>query len=201
MFFRRPGEDSSSTSEASSEHTEDEETSAPLQDSVLSRFQNLESTASEQPTDRQRPPRLDIRQSSTQNVRDLILHALLEEKAIRQVAEQLGKDESDPDVQKLGREVYQELARQISNNVDDTYAGEDMRNHRATAQDGISRLMQSNLNRLAAVPEGMASPALIARPPKGSKIEFLQQPQDMVRTAVWSSQAYTRLESRGCICA
>jgi hypothetical protein len=67
MFFRKPGEDSSSTSEASSEHTEDEETSAPLQDSVLSRFQNLESTASEQPTDRQRPPRLDIRQSSTQN--------------------------------------------------------------------------------------------------------------------------------------
>jgi translation initiation factor 2-alpha kinase 3 len=175
-MFRKPGEDTSSSSETSYEQTENEETSASHQDSVLSRIQTLESAASAPSSVRQRPSQLEIRQNSTQNVRDLMLHALLEEKAIRQAAQQLGKDISDPEVQRIGREAYQELARQISSNVDDTYATEDMRNHRATAQEGITKLTRSNLSRLAMVPEGSVSQALVARPVNGPVVELLQQP-------------------------
>jgi translation initiation factor 2-alpha kinase 3 len=167
-MFRRPSEESSdessSSSEGSDEHTENEETSMSHQDSVLSRIHTLESAGSAPSNKRPTPPRFEMRQNSTQNVRDLMLHALLEEKAIGEAAQKLGKDKSDPDVQRVGREAYQELARQIANNVDDMYAGEDMRGHRATAQDGISKLTRNNLSRLASVPEGDGlSQALIGR--------------------------------------
>jgi translation initiation factor 2-alpha kinase 3 len=176
-MFRRPGEESSSSSEASYENTEDDETSASHQDSVLSRIQTLDSAASTQSGQRPVPPRLEMRQNSTQNVRDLMLHALLEEKAIAAAAQRLGKDISDPEVQKMGHEAYQEIARQISNNVDDTYAGEEMRNHRATAQEGITKLTRNNLSRLTAVPEGAAlSQALVARPLNALSTELPQQP-------------------------
>jgi translation initiation factor 2-alpha kinase 3 len=176
-MFRRPGEESSSSSEGSDEHTEDEEISASHQDSVLSRIQTLESADSAPSSKRPTPPRFEMRQNSTQNVRDLMLHALLEEKAIGEAAQKLGKDKSDPDVQRVGREAYQELARQIANNVDDMYAGEDMRNHRATAQEGISKLTRNNLSRLAAVPEGDAlSQALVGRPLNGLSMQIPQQP-------------------------
>jgi translation initiation factor 2-alpha kinase 3 len=176
-MFRRPGEDSSSSSEASDENTEEEETSASHQDSVLSRIQTLDSAASTQSGKRPTPPHLEMRQNSTQNVRDLMLHALLEEKAIGAAAQKLGKDVSDPEVQKMGQEAYQEIARQISNNVDDMYAGEDMRNHRATAQEGITKLTRNNLSRLVAVPEGAAlSQALVARPTNGLSLDLPQQP-------------------------
>ena len=176
-MFRKPGEDSSSSSETSYQQTEDDETNGSHQDSVLSRIQTLESAASTLSGDRQQPPRLEMRQSSTQNVRDLMLHALLEEKALNEAAQKLGKDVSDPDVQRMGREAYQELARQISNNVDDTYAGDDMRNHRVTAQEGISKLTRSNLSRLEVVPEGAAvSQALVARPLNGLAMDLPQQP-------------------------
>jgi translation initiation factor 2-alpha kinase 3 len=176
-MFRRPGEESSSSSEASYENTEDEETSASHQDSVLSRIQTLDSAASTQSGQRPVPPRLEMRQNSTQNVRDLMLHALLEEKAIAAAAQKLGKEISDPEVQRMGHEAYQEIARQISNNVDDTYAGEEMRNHRATAQEGITKLTRNNLSRLVAVPEGAAlSQALVARPLNALSPELPQQP-------------------------
>jgi translation initiation factor 2-alpha kinase 3 len=106
-----------------------------------------------------------------------MLHALLEEKAIAEAAQRLGKDVSDPEVQRIGGEAYQELARQIANNVDDKYAGEDMRNHRATAQEGISKLTRNNLTRLAAVPEGETlSQAVVVRPANGHSMIFPQQP-------------------------
>jgi translation initiation factor 2-alpha kinase 3 len=180
-MFRRPGEDSSSSTSSSSEEsyeqTEDNETKPLHEDSVLSRIQTLESAASAQSDNRQAPPRLQFRQNSTQDVRDLILHALLEEKVIREAAQRLGKDVSDPEVQRVGKEAYRELARQISNNVDDTYAGEDKQTHRATAKEGISKLTRSNLSRLAAVPEGAAlSQALVARPLNGLSLELPQQP-------------------------
>ncbi|EAT85710.2 hypothetical protein HBH56_034490 [Parastagonospora nodorum] len=176
-MFRRPGEDSSSTSEASYDETDNDDTGASHQDSVLSRIQTLDSAASTQSGQRPTLPSLEMRQNSTQNVRDLMLHALLEEKALAAAAQKLGKDVSDPDVQRMGREAYQEIARQISNNVDDTYAGEEMRNHRATAQEGISKLTRNNLSRLVAVPEGAAfSQALASRARNGLSMDLPRQP-------------------------
>ena len=174
-MFRRPG-DSSSSSETSLDETEDNETSASQQDRVLSRINTLDSGASGGSAVRQPPRRLEMRQSSAQNVRDLMLHALLEERTLRQIADQLGKDPSDPEVQRLGREAYQEIARQISNNVDDTYASDEKQSDRATANEGISKLTKRNLSRLSVVPEGV-SQALVARHPlNGMTMELPQQP-------------------------
>ncbi|KAF1911699.1 kinase-like domain-containing protein [Ampelomyces quisqualis] len=176
-MFRRPDEESSSSSEESYEYTENDESSELQQDSVLSRIQTLESADSAQLGGRPVPSRLEMRQNSTQNVRDLMLHALLEEKAIAEAAHRLGKDVSDPEVQRVGGQAYQELARQVANNVDDKYAGDDMRNHRATAQEGISKLTRNNLTRLAAVPEGgPLSQAVMVRPVNGLSVDFAQQP-------------------------
>lgn len=150
-MFRRPGDDTSSSSESSSNYEEDE--SIPQQDSVLSRISTLDSTVPERASI-ERPLRPNVRQTSDQNVRDLMLHALLEKDALREAAEHLGKDRSDPEVQALAKEVYQRIARQISNNVDDMYSRQEMQAHRAAAQEGIGKLTRSNLTSLAATPEG-----------------------------------------------
>ncbi|KAF1831878.1 eukaryotic translation initiation factor 2-alpha kinase 2 [Decorospora gaudefroyi] len=171
-MFRRPG-DSSSSSEAS--ESEYEEASESQQDTVLSRINTLDSNASGPTTQPQRPSHLQIRQNSTQSVRDLLLHSLLEERTIKQVAEQLGKDPSDPEAQRLGRASYKEIARQISNNVDDLYASDDMQGHRTTANEGINRLTRSNLSKLSVIPEGSAL-ALITRPGNTLDQPLPQQP-------------------------
>ncbi|KAK1915442.1 hypothetical protein P3342_003252 [Pyrenophora teres f. teres] len=167
-MFRKPGD--SSSSETSDEETDYDEPRESLQDSVLSRINTLDSAAAGQPL--QRPP-LELRQNSAQNVRDLLLHSLLEERTIREVAEQLGKDPSDPDAQRLGRESYKELARQISNNVDDAYASDDMQGHRMRANEGINKLTRSNLSKLEIIPE---SQALVARPGNGVPSVLPRQP-------------------------
>jgi translation initiation factor 2-alpha kinase 3 len=173
-MFRRPG-DSSSSSGSSDDESEYEEASESHQDSVLSRIQTLDSAVSgQQPLQPHRPP-LELRQNSAQNVRDLLLHSLLEERTIRQVAEQLGKDPSDPEAQRLGRAAYKEIARQISNNVDDAYASDEMQGHRTTANQGIHRLTRNNLSKLAVIPEG-TSQALVTRPGPGVHIPLPQQP-------------------------
>lgn len=106
-----------------------------------------------------------------------MLHSLLEEKAMWETARKLGKDILDPDVQRLGRETYREVVRHMPTNVDDTYASDDMRNHRLTAQEGISQLMRSTLSRFAAVPEGSEpSQALVTRPLGGLLTEVSRQP-------------------------
>jgi translation initiation factor 2-alpha kinase 3 len=173
-MFRKPGEESSSSSESSYEQTEDGEDGKSRQGNILSRINTLNSTSSGTHEDANRPSLAELRQSSTQDVRDLLLHALLEKDAISEAAARLGKDRSDPEVQKLGRETYREMARQISNTVDDKYASDEMRGHRSTAQDGINQLTRGHLTRLSAIPEG--SQALVARPANGLPVEMPQQP-------------------------
>ncbi|KAH9865852.1 hypothetical protein J1614_009439 [Plenodomus biglobosus] len=174
-MFRRPGDSSSSSSEASFDDTNDEETNPLQPDSVLTRINTLDSASSGADAVGSRPPRLGIRQNSAQDVRDILLHSLLEERTINQVAADMGRDPSDPDVQRIGREAYQQIARELSDNVDGRYASKDMQGHRAAANAGINRLTRSNLNRLAVIPEG-ASQALMAQPQRNTSINLPHQP-------------------------
>lgn len=173
-MFRRPG-DSSSSSDGSYEDTDHEETDPLEQDSVLTRINSLDSASPEAPTAGNRPPHPGGRQSPAQDVRDLLLHSLLEERTINQVARELGRDSSDPDVQRIGREAYQHIARQLSDNVDGRFADSEMQGHRAAANAGINRLTRHNLTRLAVVPEGN-SQALVVQPLRNATVNLPQQP-------------------------
>ncbi|KAI8936210.1 hypothetical protein NX059_006638 [Plenodomus lindquistii] len=177
-MFRRPGDSSSSSSssEDSDDDVENEETDPLKRDSVLTRINTLDSASSGAPVTGNGPPRLAMRQNSAQDVRDLLLHSLLEERTINQVARNMGKDPSDPDVQRIGREAYQQIARQLSENVDGRYASDDMQGHRAAANAGINRLTRDNLSRLAVIPEG-GSQALMARPQRVAGVNLPQQPE------------------------
>ncbi|CBX92889.1 hypothetical protein IAQ61_005757 [Plenodomus lingam] len=174
-MFRRPGDSSSSSSEDSFEDTENAETNPLQHDSVLTRINALVSANSGASAVGSRPLRLGMRQNSAQDVRDILLHSLLEERTINQVAVDMGRDASDPDVQRIGREAYQQIARELSDNVDGRYAGNDMQGHRAAANAGINRLTRDNLSRLAIIPEGN-SHALMTRSQRNTTVSIPHQP-------------------------
>ncbi|KAF2267125.1 kinase-like protein [Lojkania enalia] len=134
-MFRRPGD---SSSESSSDAEED---TKPVQDDLdlLSRINTLHSTGSG------RQPVLSSRPGMSRNnsqLRDLVLHSLLEDKALHEAAIRLGKDRSDPEVQELARTSYQALSSQLSgsdpSDIDQRYASDEMRQARAAAQRGIN---------------------------------------------------------------
>ncbi|KAK7186605.1 hypothetical protein DPSP01_001979 [Paraphaeosphaeria sporulosa] len=176
-MFRKPG-DSSSSSEDESSNTRGEETSNIREDSdnLLSKINTLDSTSSlPRSLLATGPPSLSrpgiSRTNTGDNIRDLLLHSLLEDKALTDAAEHLGKSKTDPDVLALAQQTYQGLARQISSQVDSSYAGDDMRMQRLAAKEGISRATHLQMTSLtaAATATGTAaaaglSQALVTRP-------------------------------------
>lgn len=91
-----------------------------------------------------------------------------------QAAEHLGKDKSDPEVQALAQQTYQDLARQISNPGDD-YSSDDMRHHRAAAREGINRATRTHLTGLSGAAPLTAAPtsqALVTR--DGTRVNNLE---------------------------
>ncbi|KAF2447980.1 kinase-like protein [Karstenula rhodostoma CBS 690.94] len=176
-MFRRPG-DSSSSSEDENLNIREEETSNIREDtdSLLSRIDTLESTSS---VPRALPaagaPPLNrpgmSRNNTGDNIRDLLLHSLLEDKALTDAAEHLGKGKTDPDVLALAQQTYQGLARQFSSQVDNSYASDDMRMQRLAAKEGISRATHLQMSSLTAAANATGtaaaagiSQALVARP-------------------------------------
>ena len=151
---------------------EDEEPKTSCKNSFLSRINTLESSASGITVDAQRPPSLaELRQESAQDVRNIMLHAMLEEKAIAEAATRLKKDPNDPEAQRQGREAYQRLARQL---FDDKYASDEFRTHRMQAQTGINTLTTSHLRTLSAVPED--TQALVMHHMHGNAVPMPQPP-------------------------
>lgn len=154
-MFRRPGD--SSSSDESSEDSEEQETSHQTrQDDAhnLSRINTLDSGTSGGLPGHGAPPSRPAMSRTNTEFRDLILHSLLEDKALREAAEHLGKDRSDPEVQELARTTYRALSRQMSTSVDDSYASDEMRSHRAAAQDGINAATRNYLTGLSASTAG-----------------------------------------------
>ncbi|KAJ4354553.1 uncharacterized protein N0V89_006290 [Didymosphaeria variabile] len=176
-MFRRPG-DSSSSSEEETSSTREVDTSPVREetDNLLSRVNTLESTlsvphslpaAGASPVDR---PGLS-RTNTGDNIRDLLLHSLLEDKALADAAEHLGKSKTDPDVLALAQQTYQGLASQFSSQVDSSFASNDMRMQRLAAKEGINRATHLHMTGLttAATATGTiaaagVSQALVTRP-------------------------------------
>lgn len=172
-MFRRPGDSSSSSSEASFDQTEDEEPKTSQLDSLVTRVNTLESSTSEVPVNPQRPSLADMRGFSTQDIQALGFHAMLEQNAITAAAARLAVDSSDPEAQRQGREAYQRMARGLPEGIDGKYANEEFRSLRATMQDGISQTTRAHLNTIAAVPD---THALIMRHRNGNSAPTSQPP-------------------------
>ncbi|KAF2739879.1 kinase-like protein [Polyplosphaeria fusca] len=182
-MFRRPGEDSSSSSES------DENTNMTDELNLLSRINTLDSTTSGRQSARPTP-------SITRNnshIRDLVLHSLLEDKAVQEAATHLGKRPSDPDVQALANNTYRELSRQLAGSgaadMDERYASESMRPARTAAQRGISEaIARAHLPQLtpqatpgaqgALVPVASATqlPSLFAKVPREIELPLQNYP-------------------------
>ncbi|KAJ4991297.1 hypothetical protein SVAN01_03195 [Stagonosporopsis vannaccii] len=172
-MFRRPGDSSSSSSEASYDQTEDDEPRALPPDSLVARINTLESSTSEIPVNTQRPSLADMRGFSTQDIQALGFHAMLEQNAITSAAARLSIDPSDPEAQRQGREAYQRMARQLPEGIDGKYASEEFRALRTTMQDGINQTTSAHLNTIAAAPD---THALIMRHRNGNAAPTSQPP-------------------------
>lgn len=186
-LFRRPGEDDSSSDESSSSSSEDISTEqgnagdGPAGDLLndLSRVNTLSSGPTRSGSERTtpltaNPPRPALSRNAS-HVRDLLLYSLLEEKAVREAAEHLGKHESDPEVQELARNTYLALSRQLPGSEDERYTSELMRSHRSAVQEGISTATRRHLMALTGESSvGGSSSALVSRAPPGRSLSTLQ---------------------------
>lgn len=171
-MFRRPGDSSSSSSsEASYDHTDDAEPETSHQNGFLSRINTLESGTSGVSIDAQRPTLAELRQESAQDIKNIMLHAMMEEKAIAEAAARLKTVTSDPEAERQGREAYQQLAQQL---FGDRYAGDDFRAARLQARQGINTLTTSHLQTLSAVSEDTQS--LVMHHMHGNAVPVPQPP-------------------------
>jgi len=152
-MFRRPGDSSSDESDSDDRDDHNEDTEASQDDlDLLSRINTINSTSAQSGSGRQTP--LSSRPAMSRNnsqLRDLLLHSLLEEKAVREAATLLGKDISDPEVRQRGRDAYKALSRQLSgsNDVDEKYSSDAMQQHRAAAQKGVGTAARGHLTGLS----------------------------------------------------
>ncbi|KAF1968641.1 kinase-like protein [Bimuria novae-zelandiae CBS 107.79] len=172
-MFRRPGDSSSSEDEASSIR---EETSIGAEADPVSRIHTLDSSTSAplslQPGGATASNRPGISRSNTgSNVRDLLLHSLLEEKALNQAAEHLGRSKTDADVIALAQQTYEGLAQQFATQLDVSYARDEMRGQRDAAKEGINRATRLQMAGITAAATAIGtsaaagvSGALVARP-------------------------------------
>ncbi|KAL1654563.1 hypothetical protein SLS61_002752 [Didymella pomorum] len=171
-MFRRPG-DSSSSSEASYDQTEDDEQSLSHQSTSVTRVKTLESDTPAKPTNAQRPS-LDTRGVSNQDLQALSFHAMMEQTAITQAAVHLKVEPTDPEAQRRGREAYQAMTRQLPNGMDRRYASDDFRDLRRQMQE---RLHQTVTTHLQAIEEGpLDTQSLVRLHKNGPAVPATQTP-------------------------
>ncbi|KAF2638090.1 kinase-like protein [Massarina eburnea CBS 473.64] len=147
-LFRRPS-DSSSSDEDTSDHPKS--STSVAEDSLLSRINTLESTSSGMLGGQAGLPATPpaVASSKTDQLRDILIHSLLEEKTLRDAADRLSKDPSDPEVKQVAKASYQTIARQLSDIIDHAYASDTMEHARATAKEGITRVTRAHLNSIS----------------------------------------------------
>lgn len=190
-MFRKPGDSSSSSSEASYDRTEDDEPEASRLDTSVTRVNTLNSNNSEVPINA-RPSLAGLRGFSTQDMQALGFHALLEQNAIEKAAARLHVEPTNPEAQRQGREAYQGIVSQLPDGIDSKYAGDDYRALRSTMQDGINQTTSAHLNAIAAAPPDTQT--LIMRHKNGNAVPVPQSPLPGVKALTGlSAPAYPSL--------
>ncbi|KAF1930998.1 kinase-like protein [Didymella exigua CBS 183.55] len=177
-MFRRPGDSSSSSSEASYDQKEDAEQAVTWQHGSVSRVNTLEPDASERPINAQRPS-LDTRGFSTQDIQALTFHAMLEQNAITTAAARLHVEPTDAEAQRQGKEAYQEIARQLPNGMDTRYANDEFRALRTQMQE---RLHQTTIAHLQAIEEGPGITQSLVRRHRNGRAVGTQPPLADIQT-------------------
>jgi eukaryotic translation initiation factor 2-alpha kinase 3 len=78
--------------------------------------------------------------------KDLLIHALLEDKCLRDAEEQLSKSMDDPEVQVLANAKYRSISQQFAEhlNIDSAFEADEMRHKRAAVQQGLKVLSQKH---------------------------------------------------------
>jgi translation initiation factor 2-alpha kinase 3 len=151
-LFRRPG-DSSSSEDESTDHALMRNASADVEQ-FLSRINALGSTRSAVVSGSDErlltTSAAFISTTPRDKLRDSILHGLIEEKVLREAADFLGKDQSDPEVQDMAKVAYVSFAHQFDDLFDQTYARDEMSAVRATAAQGVNRLASAVLDDISA---------------------------------------------------
>ena len=84
--------------------------------------------------------------SDTNRRKDLLIHALLEDKCLRDAEEQLSKSTDDPEVQVLANAKYRSISQQFAEhlNIDSAFEADEMRHKRAAVQQGLKVLSQKH---------------------------------------------------------
>ncbi|KAF2804848.1 kinase-like protein [Mytilinidion resinicola] len=147
-FFRTPSEDASSSDDSSDnapKDIQDFQHSYSEQLDDLSRIQTLSTSGAEDGEDVPRRPRAGPVRRSSNRGKDLIIHALLEEKARKEAADELLKAPDHPDVVALSQQKYNTLSQSLHNlaNVSSEFSAESHRTKRETVRQGLQLLSRS----------------------------------------------------------
>ncbi|KAF2276179.1 kinase-like protein [Westerdykella ornata] len=151
-MFRKPGDSSSSDESSEEDHESSKNHSVPVAKETVRlssrrNANNAIASRSGRATPLSSQPALSRNASY---VRDLLLHSLLEERVLRETAEQLGKNADDPEVREIARTTYQALSRQLAGQNEDNYTSDSMRSQRAAIQDVLGTATRSHIASLTA---------------------------------------------------
>ncbi len=144
-FFRAPDEITSSSGDSSA--SEEGETHDALVEGseglYMYKVKTLNTNRTEEGVLRTNPTPIT---SDTNRRKDLLIHALLEDKCLRDAEEQLSKSKDDPEVQALANAKYRSISQQFAEhlNIDPAFEADEMRHKRAAVQQGLKVLSQKH---------------------------------------------------------
>ncbi|KAF2495843.1 kinase-like protein [Lophium mytilinum] len=147
-FFRTPSDDASSSDDSSDKapkDAQDSHDSYSEQLNDLSRIQTLSTSGAEEGEDVPLRPRAGPMRHPSNREKDLIIHALLEEKARKEAAEELAKPPDHPDVVALSQQKYSTLSQGLHTyaNVSSEFSAESNRTKRETVRQGLQLLSRA----------------------------------------------------------
>ena len=142
-FFRTPDEITSSSGDSSASEEGDTHDAFVEGSEGLYKVKTLNTNREEEDVLRKNPTPIT---GDVNRHKDLLIHALLEDKCLRDAEEQLSKSMDDPEVQVLANAKYHSISQQFAEhlNIDSAFEADEMRHKRAAVQQGLKVLSQKH---------------------------------------------------------